>query len=399
MKHFIGIDNSSLTHSIYIINENEKKIKEFNIENNLYGFKKLEESISKYPNSNIGFELSHGPLIDYLREKNECNMYSLNPLKIKRFKQSNNASGNKNDKIDARSIAEYLKTYHPKARPMVFNSKVIEELNIYRISHDRITKEHARYTNKLIFIIKQYFPLYLNLFSSSNSKVLLKLIIKYPKWENLKSLDDNEITNFLIENKYRTKKNISKVLDKIRNYEQLISKAVETGLSFEAITIARVLLTIKEELENIEKRMKSILDNHKLGNIFLSLPGASVILASKLLSLFGDCKERFEKANNIQCLFGTAPMNYQSGNYHKVLMRRACNKKARATLYLYAFCSLNHCNWARKYYDSQKEKGKTHSIAIRALSNKWIKIIFSMWKKEIIYSDEKYLYNNINKVA
>lgn len=282
---------------------------------------------------------------------------------------------------------------------MIFNSKDIEELNIYRVTHDRLTKEHARFTNKLIFIVKQYFPLYIDLFARFKSKVLLKLILKYPKWDDLKILNDNEITNFLIKHRYRTKKNISKVLDKIYNYEQIISKEIEIGLSFEAITISKILLTIKEELRNIEKRMKSILDNHRLGSIFLSLPGASIILASKLLSLFGDYKERFEKANNIQCLFGTAPMNYQSGNYYKVLMRKACNKKARATLYQFAFSSLNHCKWARKYYDDQKAKNKTHSVAIRALSNKWIKIIFSMWKKEMIYSEEKYLYNILNKVA
>lgn len=70
-------------------------------------------------------------------------------------------------------------------------------------------------------------------------------------------------------------------------------------------------------------------------------------------------------------------------------MRKACNKSARAILYQFAFTSLRYSTWARKYYDQQKEKGKTHSVAVRALSNKWVKIIFKLWKDEIFYDETK----------
>ena len=41
------------------------------------------------------------------------------------------------------------------------------------------------------------------------------------------------------------------------------------------------------------------------------------------------------------------------------------------------------------YYDIQRKKGKTHSVAIRALSNKWVKIIYKIWKEEIFYEENK----------
>ena len=50
MRKFIGIDNSSLTHSICIINEEEQKIKEFLINNNEKDTRKATE---KPNNSNI----------------------------------------------------------------------------------------------------------------------------------------------------------------------------------------------------------------------------------------------------------------------------------------------------------------------------------------------------------
>ena len=32
---------------------------------------------------------------------------------------------------------------------------------------------------------------------------------------------------------------------------------------------------------------------------------------------------------------------------------------------------------------------KTHSVAVRALSNKWVKIIYKIWEDEIFYDEEK----------
>ena len=111
------------------------------------------------------------------------------------------------------------------------------------------------------------------------------------------------------------------------------------------------------------------------------------ILACKLLALFGDNKDRFTDYNGGQCLFGTAPKNYQSGQYHKVNMRRSCNKSARAVLYKFAFSSMRKSPWAREYYDKQRLKGKTHLVAVRALSNKWVRIIYKIWKEEILYDE------------
>lgn len=396
MNYYFGIDNSSSTHMVSIINENENKIKDFVIENNISGFISLKNILNNYPDHKIGFELSHGPIIDFLRAHNEKNIYSLNPLKIKRFKETSLISGNKNDKIDSTAIAKYLKVNESEKSKMVFNSPDIEKLKNYRITHDRLTREHARQKNKLIFVLKEYCPLYTYLFSDYGAKVMMELILAYPRWKDLRNASENEIKDFLIKHKYRTKTNIDRVLEKIKNYRHQISEEVELCLSYEACTIAKILLILKDNLKIIADKMDEIMKNHRLGKVFKSLPGSGNLLSAKLLSIFGDVKERFQKANNVQSLFGTAPMNYQSGNYHKVIMRKACSKKAKSIFYLYAFTSLRFCSWAKDYYYSQREKNKSNSVAIRALSNKWVNIIFSMWKKETLYnnnfhSNKKYL--------
>jgi len=388
MTYYIGIDNSSLDHKVHILNNEGNFHSQFIINNDLNGFNKLNETIRNFDQLMIGFELPHGPLVDFLKLKNYT-AYSLNPLKIKRFKETMIVSGNKNDNIDAAAIAEYMKKNNNQCRPLLYNSPAIEKLKMLSIIHSRITEEHARYKNKLHFAVKQYFYLHDSLFTNFGCTIQLKMLIKYPTYHDLKIASEDELITFLKSNKFRVLKYIKRVLEKIESYDQWISPEVEYAYSVEVKMLCEILFILKQNLNDVEKEMNAILDNHRMGSIFRSLPGAGVVLACKLLALFGDNMDRFSNANQAQCLFGTAPKNYQSGNYHKVTMRKACNKSGRAVLYSFAFSSMHFCQWARSYYYEQRKKGKTNSVATRALSNKWVSIIFRLWKDEIFYEENK----------
>lgn len=388
MKNFIGIDNSSVDHKIRIINEDGKQSASFTIANSYDGFEELDRRLRVFPDVSIGFELPHGPIVDYLQSK-QYHLYSVNPLKIKRFKESQKVSGNKSDDIDACAIAEYLRRYSMHTREMVLNSSSLERLKTLSIIHTRLTHDRARHINKLRFAVRQYFPLHDILFSNFGCKIQLKMLLAYPNFCTLGSASDEEINAFLKRHQYRRQGYINKAIEKIRSHRQLISPDVEYAYQFETVCLCKMIMVLYEDMDRIEKEMKMIVDAHRLGKCFKSLPGAGDILGGKLLALFGDDKDRFDNDNAAQCLFGTAPRNYQSGTYHKVIMRKACNKSGRAVLYDFAFSSIKVSKWARLYYDNQRSKGKTHSVAVRALSNKWVRIIYRLWKDEILYQEDK----------
>lgn len=388
MNYFIGIDNSTCTHKIRVIDENGKKKLSFSIDNTFNGFEELNRELNKLTNAKIGFELPHGSLVDYLHCK-EYGLYSLNPLKIKRYKETTRVSGNKNDDIDALAIAEYLRSNIMHTKPLVYNSPEIERLKILSIIHTRVSNNRVRHLNKLHFAIRQYFPLQDTLFCDFGCTVQLEMIRKYPTFNSLCLASDEEIRQFLMDHKYPRRDYIIRMIDKIRNYTQLISPDVEYAYQFEAEYLCRIIMVLNEELKRLEHEMNIITDNHPLGKYFKTLPGAGNVLACKLLALFGDNKNRFDTCNGIQCLYGTAPRNYQSGSYHKVIMRKACNKSARAIFFKFAFETIQFSEWARDYYDRQRKKGKAHTVAVRALSNKWIRIIYKIWKDEIFYDENK----------
>jgi hypothetical protein len=50
-----------------------------------------------------------------------------------------------------------------------------------------------------------------------------------------------------------------------------------------------------------------------------------------------------------------------------------------------------HSFWAEAFYQMQRQKGKTHQEAIRALAFKWIRIVFCCWQERQPYDEVKYL--------
>src|SRR5205814_9160771 len=107
--------------------------------------------------------------------------------------------------------------------------------------------------------------------------------------------------------------------------------------------------------------------------------------APRLLAAWGDDRTRYADANSVQTLAGTAPVPFQSGNFAKAHKRLACLKPLRNVLHQFAWQSTQQEPWARDYYQRKRAEGKSHSVAIRALANVWVRIIFAMWIKRTCY--------------
>jgi len=115
-----------------------------------------------------------------------------------------------------------------------------------------------------------------------------------------------------------------------------------------------------------------------------------------LLTLFGDDRERFDSAEQVQIVTGIAPLIESSGKKTKqspgvVHFRWACPKFLRQSVHEFAVHSLSRSAWARAYYEMQLSRGKTHHMAARALGFKWLRILFVCWRDRVAYDEARYL--------
>ena len=145
------------------------------------------------------------------------------------------------------------------------------------------------------------------------------------------------------------------------------------------------LLPLIEQIAHYDKEINTLFLTHEDHALFASLPRAGERLAPSLLAEIGDDRSRYLDARSLQALGGTSPVLYQSGLYSKAHRRLGCIKPLRHTLHHFAWQSTQSEAWAKDYYQRKRTEGKSHTVAIRALSNVWVRIIFAMWTQRACY--------------
>jgi Transposase IS116/IS110/IS902 family len=108
--------------------------------------------------------------------------------------------------------------------------------------------------------------------------------------------------------------------------------------------------------------------------IFESLPGAGAVMAPRLLAAFGSQRDRYGRADEVQTYSGVAPVTERSGKRKWVHFRWACPKFLRQSFHEWAGHSISQSAWARGHYQQQRDRGKDHHAAVRALAFKWIRV-------------------------
>ncbi|MGF6371631.1 transposase [Paraburkholderia sp. RAU6.4a] len=125
--------------------------------------------------------------------------------------------------------------------------------------------------------------------------------------------------------------------------------------------------------------------------LFECLPGAGPHLTPRLLAAFGEQRERFRHAAELQKYSGIAPVTERSGKKCWVHWRWQCPTFLRQTFVEWAGQTINKSFWAGAYYRQQRAKGSSYQAAVRALAFKWIRILYRCWQTRTLYDESVYL--------
>lgn len=71
-------------------------------------------------------------------------------------------------------------------------------------------------------------------------------------------------------------------------------------------------------------------------------------------------------------------------------MRRACNRRLRDATYDWGRVSLRCDRMRRAYYDQLRQRGHTHGRALRAVVDRWFRILIAMLKHRTLYDPERF---------
>jgi len=256
----------------------------------------------------------------------------------------------------------------------------------------KIVRARTRLTNRLKSLLKAYYPQALEWAEELKGLRACDFLKKWPTLEAVKRAKVSELQRFYRHHGCRNEEVIGERIKQIRGSDPLTGdQAVIKSSAMVVLTIVSQLPCVIRAVEQFDQEIARVFQQHPDHELFNSFPGAGSALAPRLLAAMGSDRARYESAEEVQQFSGIAPVTERSGKSKWVHRRFACPKFVRQTFHEFAKQSIIWSSWAHAYYDQQRERGKHHHAAVRALAYKWIRIIFRCWKDRTVYNEQAYV--------
>lgn len=395
LTHFAGFDWASDHHDIVIVDAHGTKVADFRIEHTAAGWREWQLKTASYPKLGVAIETSFGSAVQQLIES-AVRVYPVNPMSAKRYRERKASSGNKTDRHDAWALADALRSDGHAWRQLGPKDPIIEELRILCRDEVALIEERTALICQLRQALAEYYPAALEAFEDWTSPNAWSFIERFANPQALLKAGKRQWDKFLHAHKlYRTQTYEKRIAIFQNAGAWKVAEGVLKAKSLYAVAKARQLRILQTQLGEYRARIEALFASHPDSGLFGSLPGAGPKLAPRLLGEIGSDRSFYEDAQGLQCMAGTAPVSYQSGKIHQVRLRRACNRALRHTMHLFADKSREQSNWAGTYYESLRQRGKSHAQALRCLGQRWLKIIWKMWQTRQPYDAELHLRNQL----
>lgn len=383
---YVGLDWSDTHHDVVVLDEAGHRVGTQRFAHSLKGLQDLKQfllSIASRPEELACIvETNHGLLISFLLEAG-IPVYPVNPKTANHLRK---AAGAKTDRIDASLLAKTGRFDLAELRRLSPDSPIVAELKTLCRDQDALVATQTRLVNQLTACLKEYYPAALTLFGKLHQRSTLLFLQAYPTPQAAAAASLEEITALLKACKYPGARQAARrILEQLHHPQLVASEVIVRAKSRLLLSLVRQLLPLIEDIASYDKEIQTLFLTHPDHELWQSLPRAALRLAPRLLAEWGDDRSRYTDATAVQQLSGTAPVPFQSGNYAKAHKRFACLKPLRNGLHQFAWQTTLSEPWAAAYYQRKCAEGKTHSMAIRALANVWVRIIFRMWMSRTCY--------------
>jgi transposase len=357
----------------------------------------------------VVIETRHGLLVEALVDAG----YTVLPVNPDLVARRRGPARKKDDAEDARIACLLALDRFTDLRALVPHGDLAGELRAIARDDVRAARDERRLLNRLRADLAATFPAALVIADGDlGSPVLLNLLQAWPTADEMAAADPQEITALARAARHgwpdRLARRIADALTgphfQARDY--LVSAKADT------IRLARAqLLLLREQRHTRQRRMGELLLGDQRrgrakqpgddraptvpgGEVYLSFPGLGDRLAARNAGEIGDAIGQFDTPNALQRYAGKAPITRRPGKSEPVVASRlACNRFLADAVQQWALTSLLTPGRARKFYDTQRSRGKKNHAALRAQGNRWLEILRHCPTKNIRYDEATHVAN------
>ena len=340
----------------------------------------------------VALELSKGPIVSVLQKYDFFVLFPIDPSTLAHHRKAFTPSGAKDDPTDAEFALKLLITHTEHFKPLRPQSVEMRTLMVLVEQRRKLMHDRVRLTNRLRNALKQYYPQALEWFEHIDTPLFCDFIKRWPSLAQARRARKATLEKFFREHNMNRKVLLERRVQAIKSAMSLTDdEAVIVPYRLQALTLVAQLAVALESIRQYDDEVAALAPQHPDYALFDVLPGAGPSLAPRLMVGFGEQRERFANAAEVQKCTGIAPVTERSGQSTWIHWRWQCPTFLRQTFVEWAAQTINKSYWAGLYYHQQRAKGCSHQAAVRALAFKWIRILYRCWKTRTPYDEARYL--------
>ena len=381
------------------------------------GLADLADWISQLANGRLeqvrlAIEVPHGPVVDALIER-DIPVFAINPKQLDRFRDRFTVAGAKDDRRDARVLADSLRTDFRAFRRVDLDAPAIIELREYSRMAEDLNREKNGLTNRLREQLRRFYPQVLPLSSDLAEPWILDLLEAIPTPQSAAKPYRLPVIRRLLKANRIRRVTAEQVLATLREQPLRVAPGTVEAASAH-IRLARTRLRlVVEQLRECHRAIDAIFErlaiaDEPLGRnasedgaqapedtpgqrgeqcdvaILRSLPGVGRIVLATLLAE-ASRPLRDQDYHALRALSGVAPVTRRSGKRLVVGMRHACSNRLRNAVYHWARVAAQ-CDprWKARYAEF-RSRGHTHGRACRAIADRLLHIAIAMLRTRTHY--------------
>ncbi|WP_329190874.1 IS110 family transposase [Actinacidiphila glaucinigra] len=395
---FCGIDWASDHHDVALIDQDGALLAKLRIDDNAAGLTHLLDLLADHgdtPQSPVpvAIETSHGLLVSCLRATGRP-VYAINPLTGARYRDRYALTRKKSDHLDAKVLANILRTDPTEHRPLPTDSELAQAIAVLARAQQDAVWDRTQAGNKLRSHLREYFPGFLPVFvhfrEGITSPVTRTLLAAAPTPTEAARLSRSQLRALLIKagRQREIAPEVERLHQLLREPQMQQPPLVEQAMGAKTQALLRQFNAACASADELEAATVTAFATHPDAEIITSFPGLGALTGARVLAELGDDHTRFADARALKAYAGAAPITRASGKKTTVLARHIKNQRLAAVGYLWAFAALTASPGARAHYDRRRATEERHTAAQRNLFNRMLGCLHHCLTNRIPYSEE-----------
>lgn len=400
----VGIDWAQDRHQVCVVDDQGKVIGERSVEHTAPGLAEMCEwmiglAAGAQEDIAVAIETPHGIVVETLLERGIA-VFAINPKQLDRFRDRFSMSGAKDDRRDARVLADSLRTDSRAFRKIAPDEPLVLQLREWSRMHDELQREHVRLSNRFREQLLRYFPQLLAVAPDVGVPWTIDLWKLIPDARSAAGVKASAVQRLL--GKYRIRRiDAGGVLEKVRQPPMTVAAGTIEAAKAHIELLCERLAVLNTQIKRCRQQLDAVLEQlvteedseGKTGEqhvvaIARSLPGVgSIVLAALLAEAAGPLSAGDYQA--LRAMSGTAPVTKRSGRSITVLRRHACNPRLANAVYHWARVATQHDPVSKTRYHALRSRGCSHGRALRSVSDALLRVLSAMIRNRTTYDPQR----------